>query len=96
MALQSLKNQKKCLIFTSTTPLRTLGGSTDQKFYVEFDFLSLKCNHDDLKLSEAKNLQNMAVFEKVGLFLRGFWLLAALKEHGRTPNQENRILHENS
>ena len=54
----------------------TIGGSTDQKFYVEFDFLGLECDHDDLKLSEAKNLQNMAVFEEVWLFLKGFWLLA--------------------
>ena len=81
---------------TSTTPLRTPGGSKDQKFYVEFHFLGLECDHDDLKMSKAKNHQNMAVFEEVWLFLKGFWLLAALNQHGCTPNLKNRILHENS
>ena len=28
----------------------------------------------------------MAVFEEVWLFLKGFWLLAALNQHGCTPN----------
>ena len=53
------------------------------------------CDHTDLKQPEAKNLQKMAVFDNTWLFFRGFWLLAALKQHGRTPNLENRILHEN-
>ena len=53
------------------------------------------CDHTDSKQPEAKNLQKMAVFDNTWLFFRGFWLLAALKQHGRTPNLENRILHEN-
>ena len=53
------------------------------------------CDHADLKQKEAENLQKMAVFYNTWLFLRGLWLLAALKQHGRTPNLENRILHEN-
>ena len=44
---------------------------------------------------EAKNLQKLAVFDDMWLFLRGFWLLASLEQQGRTPNLENRILHKN-
>ena len=57
--------------------------------------MSMGCNHADLKQPEAKKPPKMAVFDDLWLFLRGFWLLAALKQHGRTPNLENRILHEN-
>ena len=53
------------------------------------------CDHTDLKQPEAKNLRKMAVFDNAWRFLRGFWPLAALKQHGRTPNLENRILHKN-
>ena len=48
-----------------------------------------------LEQLEAKNLRELAVFDNTWLFLRGFWLLAALEQHGRTPNLENRILHKN-
>ena len=48
-----------------------------------------------LEQLEAKNLRELAVFDNTWLFLRSFWLLAALEQHGRTPNLENRILHKN-
>ena len=55
----------------------------------------MRHDHADLKQPEEKKHQKMAVFHDTCLFLRGFWLLAALKQYGRTPNLENRILHEN-
>ena len=48
-----------------------------------------------LEQLEAKNLRELAVFHNMWLFLRGFWLLAALEQHARTPNLENLILHKN-
>ena len=42
--------------FTSTPPTGAQGGSTVRAFRVEFDLLSLGCDHAVLKQLEAKNL----------------------------------------
>ena len=68
------------------------GGSTDREKPTEFKFLGLRCDHEVFKHLEAKNLIKIGVFDDILLFLRGFWLLAVLKPHGRTPNLEIRIL----
>ena len=80
---------------TNQCTLKRTRESADRDFHVEFDFLGVGCNHFVLEQLEAKNLQKLAVFDNTWLFLRGFWLLAALEQHGRTPNLENRILHKN-
>ena len=80
--------------FTSTTPPRTPGGSTEWNFHVEFDFLGLQCNHAGLKQLEAKNLSKRAKLLQKRPYSGDFLLLTSLNHHGRTPNLENRILHK--
>ena len=43
-------------------------------------------------LQKPKTSQKWAFFYQFWLFLRGFWLLAVLKQHGRICNFKNRIL----
>ena len=81
--------------FTSTNPPKTPGGSTVRDFYVEFDFLGLGCDHAVLEQLEAKNLSKRATCLQKQPIFGGFWLLATLEQHGRTPHLKNRILHEN-
>ena len=54
--------------------------------------MGLECDHQVLKQEEAKNFVKLGFFNESWRFLRGFWLLAVLKHHGRIPNLENRIL----
>ena len=68
------------------------GGSTDREKPTESEFLGLRCDHEVLKLLEAKYLVKIGFFDDIVLFLRGFWLLDTLKPHGRIPNLEIRIL----
>ena len=91
---KSKQSFKTPVVLLAPLPQR-LWGSTIRDFHVEFDFLGMGCNHAVLEQLEAKNLQTLAVFDNTWLFLRGFWLLAALEEHGCIPNLENRILHIN-
>ena len=89
------KIKNKCFIayiFTIDTPLGCPGGSTDPGETAEFDILGLGCDHEALELLETKNLSKMGIFYQFWLFSRGFWLLAVLKQHGRTCNLENQIL----
>ena len=72
---------------TNQCTLKRTRESADRDLHVEFDFLGVGCNHSVLEQLEAKNLQKLAVFDNTWLFLRGFWLLAALKEHGRTQGR---------
>ena len=58
---------------------------TDPEEPIEFDFLGLECNHQALK-------QLIGIFNDFLPFLRGFWVLVALKLDGHIPNLENRIL----
>ena len=59
---------------------------------IQFDFLGLKCDHQVLEQLEPKNLAKMGNFNKILLFLSGFWILAVFKLDGRIPNLKNRIL----
>ena len=54
--------------------------------------MGLECDHQVLKQEEAKNFVKLGFFNEFRRFLRGFWLLAVLKQHGRIPNLENQIL----
>ena len=67
-------------------------GSTGPGEPTEFDFLSYRCDHADLKQLEAKNLSKRAKIDKKCPFLRGFWFLEVLKLHGRICNLEICIL----
>ena len=58
----------------------------------EFDFLGFGCDHEALEPLETKNLSKPGILYEFWLFLKGFWLLAVLKQHGRICNLENRIL----
>ena len=80
--------------FTSITSQKTPGRSTVRDFYVEFDFLGLGCDHAVLEQLEAKNLSKRATCCQKQPIFGGFWLLAALEQHGCTPHLKNRILHE--
>ena len=77
---------------TIDTPPGCPGGSTDRENPTEFEFLGLRCDHEVLKHLEAKNLVKIGIFDDISSVLRGFWLLAALKPHGRIPNLEIPIL----
>ena len=66
--------------------------STERGEPIEFDFLGLECDHQVLKQPEPKNLSKTGIFNKILLFLRSFWVLAALKLDGRIPNLNIQIL----
>ena len=70
-------------IFTIDTPPGDPGGSTDPGETKEFNILGFRCDHEVLKQLEPKNLFKSAENHKKCLFLRGFWVLATLKLHGR-------------
>ena len=66
--------------------------STDPGEPTEFDYLDLECDHQGLKQLEPKNLSKTGISNKILLFLRSFWVLAALKLDGRIPNLDIQIL----
>ena len=91
----AMKNQNKTHIFQlAPHPWVPKGGlqieNNPQK--ITFEYGVRPCI---FKATRSKKPTKKAVFDDTWLFLRDFWLLAALKQHGRTPNLENRILHEN-
>ena len=54
--------------------------------------MGLECDHQVLKQEEAKNFAKLGFFNEFWRFLRGFWILAALKPNGRIQNLENQFL----
>ena len=64
-------------------------GATDPEEPIKFDFLGLECDHQGLKQLEPKNLSKRAKFCNNCRFLRGFWVVAALRLDGHIPNLEN-------
>ena len=66
--------------------------STERGEPIQFDSLELKCDHQVLEQFELENLPKMGNFNKILLFLSGFWVLAAFKLDGRIPNLKNQIL----
>ena len=64
-------------------------GSTDLEEPIELDFQSLKYNHHGFKAARIQKPLKTCIFNKLLLFLRGFWVLAALNLDGCIPIPEN-------
>ena len=82
----AMKNQNKCLKHIYLNYWQSYWAEKGTKMTGRGQFLGFKVNHVVLKWLKTKNIENLADFCNSWLFLKGFWLLAALKPRGQPGN----------